>query len=138
MRLNIRVLANLQATNSDLLGWENCPEAIAKDCKSQVARFRGCIQNIKGTLDVQCKRADTLIEQLRDNLSRYEVIAQYRTSLINKAYANSAYRSALRAEKVTAAMHDIAKRTERDTASMHIITLFTLVFLPGTFLGVRH
>lgn len=40
-------------------------------------------------------------------------------------------------EKVTKRMYDIAKTTERDTSSMHVITLFTLLFLPGTFLGVR-
>lgn len=45
--------------------------------------------------------------------------------------------SSKRMENVTASMHDIAKTTERDTSSMHIITLFTLIFLPGTFLGVR-
>lgn len=45
--------------------------------------------------------------------------------------------SSKRMEDVTASMHDIAKTTERDTSSMHIITLFTLIFLPGTFLGVR-
>jgi hypothetical protein len=44
----------------------------------------------------------------------------------------------MRSETVTESMYDIAKTTERDTSSMHVITLFTLLFLPGTFLAVRH
>lgn len=40
-------------------------------------------------------------------------------------------------EAVTDSMHEIATQTARDSASMHVITFFTLVFLPGTFLGVR-
>ena len=40
-------------------------------------------------------------------------------------------------EDWTAKMHAIAVRTEQETLSMHVITIFTLVFLPGTFISVR-
>ena len=33
-------------------------------------------------------------------------------------------------------MHGIAVRTEQETVSMHVITIFTLIFLPGTFIAV--
>ena len=32
---------------------------------------------------------------------------------------------------------DISNQTARETGSMHIITILTLVFLPGTFVSVR-
>lgn len=35
-------------------------------------------------------------------------------------------------------MHKIAVKTEQETVSMHVITVFTLIFLPGTFLAVRY
>lgn len=38
-------------------------------------------------------------------------------------------------ENWTQEMHKIAVRTEQETVSMHIITIFTLIFLPGTFLA---
>ena len=38
---------------------------------------------------------------------------------------------------MTDGMHKIAAKTERETSSMHVITLVTLVFLPGTFVAVR-
>lgn len=37
---------------------------------------------------------------------------------------------------MTEKMHDIAVKTNNQTVSMHVITVFTLVFLPGTFLAV--
>lgn len=40
-------------------------------------------------------------------------------------------------ELVTREMQEIARNTEKDTASMHVITFLALIFLPGTFLGVR-
>lgn len=39
-------------------------------------------------------------------------------------------------EEWTQNMHKIAVRTEQETVSMHIVTIFTLIFLPGTFLAV--
>lgn len=51
--------------------------------------------------------------------------------------AFNAWHSSLSTQSVGASSHAIAQRTEKDTASMHIITLFTLLLLPGTFLGVR-
>lgn len=42
------------------------------------------------------------------------------------------------AQKSTDEMHDIAAKTERETVSMHVITMFTLIFLPGTFVAVRY
>ncbi len=40
-------------------------------------------------------------------------------------------------EDLTEKMHSIAVKTEQETISMHVITIFTLIFLPGTFLAVR-
>ena len=37
----------------------------------------------------------------------------------------------------TLKMHDIAVKTKLQALSMHVITVFTLIFLPGTFLAVR-
>jgi hypothetical protein len=41
-------------------------------------------------------------------------------------------------EDWTVKMHNVAERTEHETVSMHVITIFTLIFLPGTFVSVRY
>ncbi|ETS74007.1 hypothetical protein PFICI_13873 [Pestalotiopsis fici W106-1] len=61
---------------------------------------------------------------------QYDGVSQYRNVQISTIYAQSAQASAKR-------MEEIAGITEKETASMHIITLVTLVFLPGTFIAVR-
>lgn len=38
--------------------------------------------------------------------------------------------------KWTHKMHEIAVKTKQETLSMHVITIFTLIFLPGTFIAV--
>ena len=38
----------------------------------------------------------------------------------------------------TTEMHEIALKTKQETLSMHVITVFTLIFLPGTFIAVRN
>ncbi len=52
-------------------------------------------------------------------------------------FAKSARDSTAAMEQWTVKMHDIAKQTEEETISMHVITIFTLIFLPGTFVSVR-
>ena len=41
-------------------------------------------------------------------------------------------------EQLTKKMGIIAVQTKHETVSMHVITGLTLVFLPGTFVAVRH
>lgn len=52
-------------------------------------------------------------------------------------FARSAQASAHTMEALTERMHEIATKTEQETISMHVITVFTLIFLPGTFVCVR-
>lgn len=47
------------------------------------------------------------------------------------------HRSTLKMEEMTESTKDLAEKTEKQTTSMHIVTLVTLVFLPGTFVAVR-
>lgn len=56
--------------------------------------------------------------------------------LLNHQNMRASKLSTLKMEKVTDGMHQIAKRTQQETVSMRIITLITLIFLPGTFVSV--
>lgn len=58
-----------------------------------------------------------------------------RTSVV---FAKKAHISAKNMETLTNSMHEIAQKTKQETVSMRIITLVTLFFLPGTFIGVSY
>jgi hypothetical protein len=55
---------------------------------------------------------------------------------IGEFFSKQADMSAANMEQWTVKMHNIAARTEQETVAMGIITFFTLVFLPGTFVAV--
>jgi hypothetical protein len=56
----------------------------------------------------------------------------------NAFFAQQAQISTVAMEKLTVEMAEIALKTRQETNSMHIITIFTLIFLPGTFVAVRY
>jgi hypothetical protein len=56
----------------------------------------------------------------------------------NEFFLQQAKISTETTENLTIEMADIAVKTRHETNSMHIITIFTLIFLPGTFVAVRH
>lgn len=58
--------------------------------------------------------------------------------LLNHQNMRASKLSTMKMEKVTDGMHQIAKRTQQETVSMRIITLITLIFLPGTFVSVSY
>ena len=64
-------------------------------------------------------------------------LLQYRSEQTSRYFADAAKNSSDKMEDWTAKMHAIAVRTEQETLSMHVITIFTLIFLPGTFISVR-
>ena len=63
-------------------------------------------------------------------------ILQYQSMQASEVFARKAHESANKMEWMTYSMHDIAHKTKQETVSMRIITLVTLFFLPGTFIGV--
>ena len=53
-------------------------------------------------------------------------------------FSKSANLSAAKMEEWTERMHDIAAKTAQETVAMGVITFFTLVLLPSTFVAVRY
>jgi Mg2+ and Co2+ transporter CorA len=50
--------------------------------------------------------------------------------------ATKAKESADKMESMTKRMHQVAIKTQQETVSMKVITVVTLIFLPGTFVSV--
>ncbi|KAF3015314.1 hypothetical protein E8E14_009108 [Neopestalotiopsis sp. 37M] len=62
----------------------------------------------------------------------------YVSARVSEYFSRTATESTDRMEAWTEQMHSIAIKTEQETVSMHVITIFTLLFLPGTFVAVRY
>ncbi|KAI0010020.1 hypothetical protein F4779DRAFT_627455 [Xylariaceae sp. FL0662B] len=93
-------------------------------CNSDLATFFSKIRSINRDLDIHYNRLQALSRVLEND-----------KIMTSEYFASSAKTSSDRMETMTQKMHDITIRTEQETISMHIITIFTLIFLPGTFVS---
>lgn len=67
---------------------------------------------------------------------QFESLSQHTSIQTSKAFQLVAQTSSEEMMKWTEKMHEIAIKTKQETLSMHVITIFTLIFLPGTFIAV--
>lgn len=65
-----------------------------------------------------------------------ESLIQHTNIQTSKAFQLLAQTSTNEMMQWTHRMHEIAIKTKQETLSMHVITIFTLIFLPGTFIAV--
>ncbi|OTA94293.1 hypothetical protein M434DRAFT_384027 [Hypoxylon sp. CO27-5] len=90
-------------------------------CDSDLMTFRTKIQSIERDLDIHYSRLQALSRALENDKTLFTTLLQYKSAKVS--------------DYMTRKMHDIAVRTEQETLSMHVITIFTLIFLPGTFIA---
>ncbi|KAI1660893.1 hypothetical protein F4813DRAFT_267053 [Daldinia decipiens] len=95
---------------------------------SDLAAFFAKIRSTKRELDIHYRRIQTLSQALENEKTMFTTLLQYKSEKVSEYFASSAKISSDR-------MEDIAVRTEQETLSMHVITIFTLIFLPGTFIA---
>ncbi|KAH8649812.1 hypothetical protein BX600DRAFT_418752 [Xylariales sp. PMI_506] len=121
---------------------------------TEVAQTHGYTANIKnelvsGGLGDFFRRIDGIVRDLSIHHDRLRAVArildndkalygaalQYQSGKVSQYFAEAAKESSNRMEDWTKQMHSIAIKTEHETVSMHVITIFTLIFLPGTFVA---
>ncbi|KAI0141647.1 hypothetical protein GGR57DRAFT_403673 [Xylariaceae sp. FL1272] len=93
------------------------------------------IDNVIRDLDIHFNRLKAMSLTLENNKALYGAALQYQSAKVSEHFAHSARESSERMEDMTVKMHRIAIKTEHQTVSMHVITVFTLIFLPGTFIA---
>ncbi|KAM7214251.1 hypothetical protein V8F06_010368 [Rhypophila decipiens] len=104
------------------------PRGLRDACKTDLTGFKRKMKNIERNLGARQAQLETLARNLQEGKVLFDGILQYRSVQISRLFAESAYVSSQR-------MEQIAFKTEQETASMHIITIVTLLFLPGTFIA---
>ncbi|KAI0889237.1 uncharacterized protein GGS22DRAFT_177782 [Annulohypoxylon maeteangense] len=104
-------------------------------CNSDITTFLTKLRSIERDLDIHYGRIQTLSRALENDKTVFTTLLQYKSEKVSEYFASSAKTSSDRMESMTQKMHSIAIRTEQETVSMHVITIFTLIFLPGTFIA---
>ncbi|KAI1807216.1 hypothetical protein F4811DRAFT_559992 [Daldinia bambusicola] len=97
-------------------------------CDDDLAAFFTKIRSTKRELETHHRRLQTVSQALDNDKEMFSTLLQYKSEKVSEYFASSAKVSSDR-------MEDIAVRTEQETLSMHVITIFTLIFLPGTFIA---
>ncbi|KAK6859082.1 hypothetical protein PG995_004935 [Apiospora arundinis] len=126
VEMNATVLRDVKTHYEKLMESSAMPGDIKSQCQADVEYFIRRIESLESSLSRRLKQWESLEKLAKDGKTLYDGILQYRSLQVSRIYAESAHASALKMEK-------IAGKTEEDTTSMHVITIVTLVFLPGTF-----
>ncbi|KAK2598084.1 hypothetical protein QQS21_005795 [Conoideocrella luteorostrata] len=106
-----------------------------KSCEAELMDFLDQIRNLEGDLQNFETRLRTLLWKLEKDEGLFTGVLQYQSMQTGEFFSKSADNSAAKMKELTIKMHDIAARTEQETVAMGVITFFTLVFLPGTFVA---
>lgn len=156
LRLNAEVLQDLREHYKYVVTHSECPSEIAIGCATEIMRFEKSVRNVEKDLRLQQSRTETLLHLLTERKTfvssaslllspisklkhvKLYGILQYQSMQASENFAKKAQVSAEKMEAMTVEMHSIAQKTKQETVSMRIITLVTLFFLPGTFIGVGH
>ncbi|KAK5658134.1 hypothetical protein OQA88_2106 [Cercophora sp. LCS_1] len=104
-------------------------------CKTDVAVFFRRVNSILRDLDVHRRRLLDLSRTVANDKHMFESLSQHTSIQTSKAFQLVAQTSSDEMMKWTHKMHEIAVKTKQETLSMHVITIFTLIFLPGTFIA---
>ncbi|KAJ3537388.1 hypothetical protein NM208_g6332 [Fusarium decemcellulare] len=130
---NKRVLAEIKEyyrslVNSAGFRLHICDKATLKTCQEAVSDFSTKIGRLEGDLGNYQGNLKTVLRGVERTETMYNGILQYQSMRTAEYFASSAEESAEIMQVWTREMH-------KKTISMHVITIFTLIFLPGTFVA---
>ncbi|KAI0811820.1 hypothetical protein GGR55DRAFT_641971 [Xylaria sp. FL0064] len=138
LRLDASILLEVMEYFKRFVSDPRTPKPLRDGCQEALSKFVQRTTSIIRDLEAERTRISTLITLLDDGKALFDAITQFRNMELNRL-------SSARMELMTKDMHQstlqmesIAGKTEKETSSMHIITLVTLLFLPGTFVAVRY
>ncbi|KAH8178180.1 hypothetical protein LIA77_03262 [Sarocladium implicatum] len=101
---------------------------VYKDCQSAINDFTRQVRHMSGDLDNFQLRLKAILQMAEQDSEVYNYIFQVRNTRTAEYFAAAAQDSADIMQMWTEQMH-------QKTLSMHLITIFTLIFLPGTFVA---
>ncbi|KAK5655746.1 hypothetical protein OQA88_5283 [Cercophora sp. LCS_1] len=132
VKLNVSVLGELSSFYHNLLVSDTATFKPVRDgCKHDLVDFLAEVKAIATSLETRLAQLECLAAMLAEGIVLYDGILQHRQLDIARRFQETARESAEQ-------MQIIANKTKLETASMHVITVVTLLFLPGTFVAAHH
>ncbi|EEU42891.1 uncharacterized protein NECHADRAFT_84216 [Fusarium vanettenii 77-13-4] len=129
---NRRVLAQIREYYRELVNSEgfkrHVPKSTMKLCKQAASEFAMKIGRLEDDLANYEGNLKTILHGVERTETMYNGILQYQSMRTAKYFAESS-------EKSTEIMKGWTQEMHEKTMSMHVITVFTLIFLPGTFVA---
>ncbi|RSM05248.1 hypothetical protein CDV31_009646 [Fusarium ambrosium] len=129
---NRRVLAQIKDYYRELVTSEGFKRHISKStlkfCRQAVSEFVMKVGRLEDDLANYEGNLKTILHGVERTEAMYNGILQYQSMCTAKYFAESS-------EKSTEIMKGWTQEMHEKTMSMHVITVFTLVFLPGTFVA---
>ncbi|KAK3904039.1 hypothetical protein C8A05DRAFT_42815 [Staphylotrichum tortipilum] len=104
-------------------------------CNGDVAAFFRRLRSVLQDMDVHHRRLQALARTVEVDKQLFQSLIQHTSMQTSKAFQLVAQTSSHEMMQWTHRMHEIAIKTKQETLSMHVITVFTLIFLPGTFVA---
>lgn len=104
-------------------------------CRTSTAIFFRRVRSILREFEAHRRRLLDLSRTVANDKQMFESLSQHTSIQTSKAFQLVAKTSSDEMMKWTHKMHEIAIKTKQETLSMHVITIFTLIFLPGTFIA---
>ncbi|KAI0420958.1 hypothetical protein F5X98DRAFT_312738 [Xylaria grammica] len=138
LKLDADMLLEVMGYFENILSDSETLKLLRDGCQTAFSKFVQRTNDIVRELGAERTRISTLITLLNDGKALFDAITQFRNIELNQLSAARMEMMTMDMHKSTLQMESIAGRTEKETSSMHIITLVTLVFLPGTFVAVRY
>ncbi|KAK2794546.1 hypothetical protein FQN52_008127 [Onygenales sp. PD_12] len=124
--MDTKVLHDLLQYYMDSFKSDGISDNMRKECKTSLDRFGERIRGVASDFQMQKARLVRILGVVRDRKTLLHDILTYGNMRASK-------NSTDKMEKMTEEMGIIAKKTEQETEFMRIVTVVTLVFLPGTF-----
>ncbi|RSL78453.1 hypothetical protein CEP51_008204 [Fusarium floridanum] len=129
---NRRVLAQIKVYYRELVTSEGFKRHISKStlklCRQAVSEFVMKVGRLEDDLANYEGNLKTILHGVERTEAMYNGILQYQSMCTAKYFAESS-------EKSTEIMKGWTQQMHEKTMSMHVITVFTLIFLPGTFVA---
>ncbi|KAG6359692.1 hypothetical protein INS49_010744 [Diaporthe citri] len=129
---NKKVLEELKQYFQDIIESKDFLSFVnLQDCLEDVAGFFRGIDKITREMDGHQARLQATLHDLEKNIVFFNAILEYRNTRLGEL----GQELAMQAKVSTDSMHVMTIKARREAVSMHIITIWTLVFLPGTFVA---